>query len=268
MPEYGTTTTPAAGWYPDPAGGTLERWWGGVEWTETTRPIPIVQAAPEPAFAGVPGGGTNPFAVEAAPSWGASSTPVTQAQSVGSYHAVQAVAGPPKVSAGWYDQGRIAQAQPTENPAATRALVFGIISWFINPLLIFSILGLRSAKRGLENAQMFVYERREPTGRGSAKAGRVLSAVSLVAGILYFACVGVGLYLFTSYHDFVIEGLWASQASAEGIPGSTLDCPAEGSYDPGSSFVCTVTLADGRSGDLKVTINNLYAGDITVEPVR
>ena len=266
MPEYGTTT-PTAGWYTDPANATLERWWGGVEWTHDTRPIAVI-AAPEPAFAGVPGGGINPFAVEAAPSWGTSTTPVTQAQGVGSYYADVVVTGPPRVAPGWYDQGRIAQAQQPENPAATRALVFGIISWFFNPLLIFSILGLRSAKRGLENAQMFVYERREPTGRGSAKAGRVLSAISLVAGILSFVGMGVGIYLFAFYHDFVLEGLWDREASAQGLSGSTLDCPAEGSYDPGSSFVCTVTLADGQSGRLKFTINNLYAGDITVEPVQ
>ncbi|MEO6704000.1 MAG: DUF2510 domain-containing protein [Jatrophihabitantaceae bacterium] len=28
-----------AGWYPDPAGGAVHRWWDGGRWTESTSPI-------------------------------------------------------------------------------------------------------------------------------------------------------------------------------------------------------------------------------------
>lgn len=271
MPDYGTTT-PTAGWYTDPANATLERWWGGVEWTHDTRPIPVAAAPAAPVAAGIPGGGVNPFATAqpATNSWTATApvaATTAQAPGIGNYYEDTKVAGPPKVSPGWYDQGRMTQAQPPTNGAATRALVFGIVSWLFNPLLIFSIVGLRSAKRGLENAQMFEYERREPVGRTAAKVGRGLSVVSLVFGSLYFLAVGISVYLFTTYHDFVLENLWASQAASQGLPGSTLDCPAEGSYANGSSFVCEVQLADGRSGQLRFTINDFYAGDVSVEPV-
>lgn len=264
MPDYGTTT-PTAGWYTDPANATLERWWGGVEWTHDTRPIAVI-ATPEPALAAVPGGGMNPFAAEATPSWGTSTTPVTQAQSVGSYHAEVAVAGPPRVAAGWYDQGRIAQAQPATNPAGTRSLVFAILSWFFNPLFIFTIVALTSAKRGLENAQMFEYERREPAGRGAAKAARSLAGIALTLQLLLVAATGTGFYLLNSYHDFVLEGYWSTQATAFDLPGSTLDCPAEGSFDNGSSFTCTITLADGLAVPVTITINDFWARDFSFEP--
>lgn len=31
-------TTPAPGWYPDPAGGDGSRWWDGAQWTEHLQP--------------------------------------------------------------------------------------------------------------------------------------------------------------------------------------------------------------------------------------
>jgi len=36
-------TLPSAGWYPDPAGAPVDRWWDGAQWTPYTqlRPDPI-----------------------------------------------------------------------------------------------------------------------------------------------------------------------------------------------------------------------------------
>ncbi len=31
---------PVPGWYPDPAGSALQRWWDGTAWTATTQPDP------------------------------------------------------------------------------------------------------------------------------------------------------------------------------------------------------------------------------------
>jgi len=48
-------TEAVAGWYPDPAGGPLSRWWDGRQWTDATQPVPAY-AAPgyAPAY-GAPG---------------------------------------------------------------------------------------------------------------------------------------------------------------------------------------------------------------------
>lgn len=282
VPEYGTTT-PAAGWYTDPANASLERWWGGVEWTETTRPRQVVAAAPATAVPGggsnpfaaeVPGGGLNPFAAEVP---GGGLNPFagevkTDSSRLATYDPASAfsiaptrgfapASSGPQVSQGWYDASR----GPAENKEASRALAFGIVSWFFNPLLIFSILGLKFAKRGTENARLLEYEGREPVGRKAASAGRVLSAITLVFGILNVAILAFTIWAVALYHDFTFERVWATQAAGGELAGSTLDCPAEGSLLPGSVIPCTVTLADGRSLNVTFTINNYWAGDIGVE---
>jgi uncharacterized protein DUF2510 len=38
-------TQAVAGWYPDPAGGPLSRWWDGSQWTEATMPAPAYAAS-------------------------------------------------------------------------------------------------------------------------------------------------------------------------------------------------------------------------------
>lgn len=42
-----SSTTPPAGFYPDPEDSSRERWWGGTQWTEHTR-IPVPQAGEPP----------------------------------------------------------------------------------------------------------------------------------------------------------------------------------------------------------------------------
>jgi hypothetical protein len=37
-------TQAVAGWYPDPAGGPLSRWWDGRQWTDATQPVPAYAA--------------------------------------------------------------------------------------------------------------------------------------------------------------------------------------------------------------------------------
>lgn len=42
------TSLPPAGWYPDPAGQPLLRWWDGAQWTPYTEPLPQLPAPPPP----------------------------------------------------------------------------------------------------------------------------------------------------------------------------------------------------------------------------
>jgi hypothetical protein len=49
-------TQAVAGWYPDPAGGPLSRWWDGSQWTEATMPAPAYAAAGYAPSGYAPGG--------------------------------------------------------------------------------------------------------------------------------------------------------------------------------------------------------------------
>ena len=60
-------TTPAAGWYPDPAGGEGLRWWTGVTWTDDVRPSPWASATPTAAAPADPVVTSAP--PSATPSW-------------------------------------------------------------------------------------------------------------------------------------------------------------------------------------------------------
>lgn len=57
MTDVEPTTTPRAGWYPDPAGGPRTRWWNGAAWSDTFgEPIASAQTgvlppAGRPAYA-------------------------------------------------------------------------------------------------------------------------------------------------------------------------------------------------------------------------
>lgn len=42
-------TAPPAGWYPDPQGTGSERWWNGLAWTATSRPVAAQVSTPEPS---------------------------------------------------------------------------------------------------------------------------------------------------------------------------------------------------------------------------
>jgi hypothetical protein len=59
-------TTPAAGWYPDPAGSSNARWWDGVTWTEHLQPA----AAPASPAWGAQPAPAQPWGARS-PQWGA-----------------------------------------------------------------------------------------------------------------------------------------------------------------------------------------------------
>jgi hypothetical protein len=60
-------TTPAAGWYPDPAGSGNARWWDGASWTEHLQPV----AAPAPSAWGAPPAPAQAWGAQPQQQWGA-----------------------------------------------------------------------------------------------------------------------------------------------------------------------------------------------------
>ena len=68
-------TPPPAGWYPDPAGEPVTRWWNGLAWTSTTQapaePLPIVTYPSAPANGAYGSAAAYPAAPAASPYPGA-----------------------------------------------------------------------------------------------------------------------------------------------------------------------------------------------------
>jgi hypothetical protein len=52
-----SSTSPPAGWYPDPSGAPGTRWWDGLNWSEHTQrssePVPVATAPVQPPTYGV-----------------------------------------------------------------------------------------------------------------------------------------------------------------------------------------------------------------------
>jgi hypothetical protein len=182
------TGSPAAGWYADPADPSLERWWGGSQWTHETRPIP----APAPSFASVPGGGINPFAAMDAsqPSSGFSTGVAASGRGATDFSAFNALGtsdfdtsrGSYDVSSSWYENNQRAySAAQVSNGHATAGLVLGLVG--VNLFaIIFSSIGLRRARD---------YERAgaPPVGRTRSRWGLGLGIAGIVLGLVLGAAV-------------------------------------------------------------------------------
>lgn len=95
MSESTSLTVPGAGWYPDRNDPTVQRWWDGQEWTDTTRVIAAAAAAAtgQPVSASV-------FGLGAGQSSAAQAT--AQATVPAAAQAPAIVATQRTVAAGWY----------------------------------------------------------------------------------------------------------------------------------------------------------------------
>ncbi len=148
---------PEAGWYADPAGSELVRYWDGTNWTEHTSPPPT--AAP----------------------------PAPPQQPAYAY--AQAPSRPGVATAGAYPQYVI--AVPAKNSLATRALVWAIISLVINPIALPSIMAIVFGSQALGVASQM-----EQAGLPNSARGRAISAIVVGSvGALIFVILAV--YYFT-----------------------------------------------------------------------
>lgn len=279
MPDYGTTS-PAAGWYTDPANATLERWWGGVEWTHDTRPIAVV-AAPEPAFAGVPGGGINPFAgeVQAETSRLATYDPAS-AFSTAPTRSFGTSSTQPQISQSWYSEpSRAWQQQPT-NGVATAGLVLSILG--------ISAIGIICSAIGISKARAFESRGQAPVGRKRSRWGLGLGIAAIVLNlalttfyVLNYPTIMAWATNYAIENSSLLQGevdaessaptdrnpgvlvgypewdheQWESDysdgfASTHGYPPDYVACPPSIFVDAGSSFICQASW-DGQTHELE-----------------
>ncbi len=146
---------PVPGWYPDPAGSTLQRWWDGTAWTATTQPDPADRYTGPGTAAAYPASQYPAAAYAATPS------------SAGQYGTYPAAAPAASVAV-------------IKNTQATAGLVLGIVAMVVDPLGVPAILGIIFSGLGLSRAgqlQRFGYA---PVGRTKAVWGLVLSILGLL----------------------------------------------------------------------------------------
>jgi hypothetical protein len=238
---------PAAGWYPDPAGQSGQRWWDGLGWTEYVRatppPAPVIPSVAEPAP-------YRPFADrDAHQATGAEPAYRPFADRDARYPVAASAA------ATW-------SPQPTENPAATRAAITGalLVAFLVASLLlnlpvgiplvttcvaiVFGILGLVRSRTTLSGVKRSV---------GALIVGVISLGVSMVALVGAFALATVDL---TSDLEGSVVVLYNSVEPP--VPAASAECDHRDVLVKGDSIPCTVVRTDGFRVDvvLEVTSDN------------
>jgi hypothetical protein len=163
---------PVAGWYADPVTPTIARYWDGASWTEHTAPLQ----------SSLPEARTNVHTAVAAPpsvaddGYGRSDGGHAPANMFRpAYAPMQSpVPYPPAPP-----QPHYVVAVPRKNEKATRALIWGIIGLFINPLALPSLMAIvfgiqaRSIADDMEHAGL------PDSRRGRATAAIVVGSVGV-----------------------------------------------------------------------------------------
>lgn len=164
-------TTPASGWYPDPANPSDPeqfRWWNGIDWSEETR-----RRVPPPV---------EPTAEQDPPPVPPSTMP-SPAPIAGSYVPM----------AGYTQRTTLVETVPPaplsrkakdrqlrqRNPMAYTGLLLSLIGMLFNPLALLSLLGLVFSAVGLAASYRLEGLGAPTTGRGTAGAGIALGVIGV-----------------------------------------------------------------------------------------
>lgn len=159
-------TTPAAGWYPDPAGPGSQRWWDGVQWSQTTRPL---VAAPPP-LPTVPQFNPGPQ-YGAAPQFGAVSGFDAAPQQMSPY-----TLGP----ASYVSTGSSTKRLQRTNPLGFAGVAVGLGSLIVDPFSLVAIVAIIFCIIGLIKDEQIRRMGGQAAGRGWLVAGLVIGCLSVI----------------------------------------------------------------------------------------
>lgn len=174
---------PRPGWYPDPSGGSGERWWNGLGWSDTRRGVAtIAPTAPLPAHTPSP----------VAPTIEQQGVPVRIVYSAEN-PAPQAPGHTPSAS-----MSSAVTVNTRVNPMAVYGLIAGIFALFFNFLLVPAVLAIVFSVRGLTTARKLESAGHTQTLKTIAAIGLILGIVGLVIGVVQF-----GALLFALAGSFV-----------------------------------------------------------------
>jgi len=243
--------TPQAGWYPDPTDSRAYRWWSGGAWTDHLTAAPTAESVWSSGATGqqlalgadafqLTDQGPNPFTSSFEQSWGDGAARVSSGKNRSGI--VVIVIG--LIAVGAY-LGSMALAYTTIIP-----LVPGVIG------LICAVPAFRRARvtgDGLAVSLLGVLL------SGAATVLSVLPLVPLLLGVPSAAEVTQINQVVSntvSFHSTVEKQLVTEAQTDFGQTATAAACPSDVLPTAASTFTCTVTLADGSTGVLKVTVTN------------
>lgn len=284
-PSYGSPPAgPPPGWYPDPNGLQLLRWWDGRHWGLQTQPLPAPMQEPRPPYSGVPAPGTGGYVAFADQQWGSGQEGDTAYAPGWPPGPVMSAAPPAPRSAGpgpW--AWAVASAPLLLLGVAALAAVLASVNTSISTCLligglvanVFAIFAAYRDTRALRAAGepvssglawwcllvpwAYLWARAvKRVNKSGADWGLFAGSVAAWLLIIVIAAPVVGSAITTAetFNRARVQADIAKGIKNQSGVAVTVDCPQEPSLNPGSRFQCVATAADGSTTPVTVIIQD------------
>jgi hypothetical protein len=282
---------PPPGWYPDPGGQRALRWWDGTQWGPHTQPMPGPWQETRPPHPSVPASGGGGSGAYVGRHGGAEQPQAGTAHGPGWHPApTMAVAPPGLRPAGPGPWAWAVACAPVLllGVAALVGVLVGVNTGVSTCLLIgaliadvFAIFAAYRDTRALRAAGepvssglawwcllvpwAYLWARAvKRVNKGSADWGLLAGSVAAWLLIIVIAAPVVGSAITTGsvFERAKVQAQIANGIQAQTGNTVTVNCPASPPLDPGSSFQCIATSADGSTTAVTVTIQD-RSGDMT-----
>jgi Protein of unknown function (DUF2510) len=277
---------PVPGWYSDPYGEGHDRWWDGETWSDqvngefaaalAVRELVSVggggagqalggmlMTGAEESFA--PSGiGSYQMEGRSIPDYRDIALPMydDSPQAYESAHRYAETATIEKQSDNyWLSTAALPKRGRTEetNPLANSGFALGILSVFLNPLFVVTIMGLRRSHAALRRATNLRNAGYKPVGMAKAQWGIIFSLIGTVSAVASIAAVAfliVNLISSNAHFEKAAfeHTLAESVKGQEGITLTAVDCPVAASSVVSSKFQCVASKADGSKDVIYVQV--------------
>ena len=274
----GTPAGPPAGWYDDPDGAPVLRWWDGRQWGPQAPPMPEPRQENQPSYPAVsaPGAeGSGTFADQQgatapAPGWLPGTPPVAVvpgARSAAPGPWAWGVAATPLLLLG---VAAVVATVASVNIGVSQCLLIGALV-----ADVFAIFAAYRDARALRAAG-------EPVGgglawwcllvpwaylwaravkrvdKGSADWGLLVGAAAAWLLVLLISAPVIGSVITNSetFNQAQVQAQIASGIQSQTRTAVTVSCPQDPPLSPGSQFQCIATEADGSTIPVTVTIDD------------
>jgi Protein of unknown function (DUF2510)/Domain of unknown function (DUF4333) len=145
------------------------------------------------------------------------------------------------------------------NPSANSGFALGLLSVFLNPLYIVTVLGIRRSTMALRRAIELEESGNKPIGRAKARWGVAFSLIGMIGAS---ASIVAGVFLVmnvisaSAHFDKVAFEHTLSQSvlGQQGIALTSVDCPAAAPAAASSKFQCVASKPDGSKDVIYVSV--------------